>query len=195
SVIHKQNSVAEYVLEGTVNGAGSALQWIKQACQIEGLRKHLPGWLEENSDPPLFLNGISGLGSPYWIPDFRSEFMGESDIPGKVVAVVESIVFLLNRNLAEMSKYLKAPERIQVSGGLSSLDAICRLLADLAGIPVYRPVHREATARGTCYLLAGRPDQWEEQAPGDLFEPAEDLSLSCRYNRWQEEMEKRVGEY
>lgn len=195
SVIHKQNSVAEYVLEGTVNGAGSALQWIKQTCQIEGLRKHLPGWLEENSDPPLFLNGISGLGSPYWIPDFRSEFMGESDIPGKVVAVVESIVFLLNRNLAEMSKHLKAPERIQVSGGLSSLDAICRLLADLTGIPVYRPVHREATARGTCYLLAGRPDQWEEQAPGDLFEPAEDPSLSCRYNRWQEEMEKRAGKY
>ncbi len=108
---------------------------------------------------------------------------------------MESIVFLLNRNLAEMAKYLKAPERIQVSGGLSSVDAICRLLADLTGTPVYRPVHLEATARGTCYLLAGRPDQWEEQAPGDLFEPEEGPSLSHRYHRWQEEMEKRAGKY
>lgn len=193
SVIHKQDGKSEYVLEGTVNGAGSALKWAQDAFRVKDLRKHLPGWLRENREPPLFLNGISGLGSPYWIPDFGSEFIGEGGVQAKVVAVVESIVFLLNRNLVEMAKHLKAPERIQISGGLSSLDGICRFLADLTGVTVYRPVQREATACGTCYLLAGRPERWEESAPGDLFEPESGASLSHRYRRWLEEMEKRAG--
>lgn len=192
SVLHEQDGRSEYVLEGTVNGAGSAVKWAQDAWGIKDLRQLLPGWLEETTDPPLFLNGISGLGSPYWVPDFTSVFVGESGVPGKVAAVVESIAFLLNRNIVEMGLHLKPPERIQVTGGLSAIEGLCQGLADLTGVPVYRPAQVEATTRGTCYLLAGRPEQWPEPVTGKLFEPDIGSSITGRYERWLEEMEKRI---
>jgi len=147
----------------------------------------------ETVDPPLFLNGVSGLGSPYWMPDFASGFLGEGSDPDKVVAVVESIVFLLHRNIVEMGRHLVAPERIQITGGLSALDGICQKLADLTGIPVYRPVRIEATAVGTCCLLAGRPDHWPEPDAGKQFDPGDETAVARRFGRWVEEMEKKVG--
>ncbi len=194
SVAHEQDGVSEYVLEGTVNGAGSAIQWVQETCGIKDIRNLLPVWLKEVGSPPLFLNGISGLGSPYWLPDFISTFIGESSTSEKVVAVVESVVFLLFRNIVEMDRHLKAPERIQITGGLSAVDGLCQLLADLTGIPAYRPVQTEATARGTCFLLAGSPENWPEPAPGRWFEPAEGTSIAKRYNRWLEAMEKKIKE-
>jgi glycerol kinase len=194
SVAHEQGGVSDYVLEGTVNGAGSAIQWVQDTYGIKDVRKLLPVWLREVGNPPLFLNGISGLGSPYWMPDFISTFIGESSASEKVVAVVESIVFLLFRNIVEMGRHLKAPERIQITGGLSTLDGICQLLADLTEIPAYRPVQTEATARGTCYLLAGSPDHWPEPAPGMWFEPVDGTAIAERYDRWLEAMRKRINE-
>jgi glycerol kinase len=189
SIVHEQGGVSEYVLEGTVNGAGSAIDWVKGVHKIEGIWKLLPGWLEKVKEPPLFLNGISGVGSPYWIPDLEPEFIGKGGVPEMVVAVVESIVFLLYRNFVEMKNYIAEPEMIQVSGGLAALDGICQLLADLFRISVYRPIETEATARGTCYLLAGKPDHWPESAPGIWFDPRERSLLVKRYHRWLVEME------
>jgi len=194
SVAHEQDGVSDYVLEGTVNGAGSAIQWVQDTCGIKDIRNQLPVWLREVGSPPLFLNGISGLGSPYWLPDFISTFIGESSASEKVVAVVESVVFLLFRNIVEMGRHLKAPERIQITGGLSAVDGLCQLLADLTGIPAYRPVQTEATARGTCFLLAGSPENWPEPAPGRWFEPVDGTSIAKRYHRWLEAMEKKVKE-
>jgi len=192
SVTHVQNGMGEYVLEGTVNGAGSALAWVQDTYRIKDLRMQLPLWFKEIVDPPLFLNGISGLGSPFWIPDFPSEFVGKGGPAAKAVAVAESIAFLLYRNILEMDHHVKKPERIQITGGLSALDGVCQLLADLTGVPAYRPVQTEATARGTCFLLAGRPDQWPEAAEGTWFEPVEGTSGAQRYGRWSEAMGKRI---
>jgi len=193
SLTHEQDGACDYVLEGTVNGAGSAIQWVQDTWKIKNVRELLPAWLMETVDPPLFLNGVSGLGSPYWMPDFASGFLGEGSDPDKVVAVVESIVFLLHRNIVEMGRHLVAPERIQITGGLSALDGICQKLADLTGIPVYRPVRIEATAVGTCCLLAGRPDHWPEPDAGKQFDPGDETAVARRFGRWVEEMEKKVG--
>jgi len=192
SVVHAKENAGEYVLEGTVNGAGSALQWVRDTFRTGDLRRMLPRWLEETAQPPLFLNGISGLGSPFWIPDFPSGFVGEGPVAAKAVAVVESIAFLLYRNILEMGLILPKPGRIQITGGLSALDGICQLLADLTGVPAYRPVQTEATARGACYLLAGKPDRWPEEGEGTWFEPTEGTTGAERYTRWAEAMEDRI---
>jgi len=192
SVTHEQDGICEYVLEGTVNGAGSALQWMQERYRIKDLRKQLPLWLKEVVDPPLFLNGISGLGSPFWIPDFISGFVGKGGPAAKTVAVAESIAFLLYRNILEMGHHMEKAERIQITGGLSALDGVCQLLADLTGVPAYRPDQTEATARGTCFLLAGKPDEWPEADGGKWFEPAEGTAGVERYGRWSEAMEDRI---
>ena len=173
-----------YVLEGTINGAGSALEWLSKQYPDTNIFKHLPKWLNEIELPPLFLNGVSGLGAPFWRPDFISQFNREANINEKSVAIIESIVFLLKVCLDEMNKLSSPPEQFQITGGLASLNGLNQRLADLSGLPVYCPTECEATARGTAYLLAEQPASWPEQDAGVWFKPEENIELTKRYDEW-----------
>ncbi len=188
SLIQQEAERRYYVLEGTVNGAGSALEWLREEESIDDLFGQLPQWLATETEPPLFMNGVAGLGSPYWQAEFPIEFIGEGGVAARAVAVVESIIFLLIANLEEMMKTSSPPEQIQITGGLARLDGLCQRLADLSGLPIYRPVECEATARGTAYLLAGQPTTWPEREPGVWFEPKHNGILKTRYQQWQQTM-------
>src|SRR5690606_28747086 len=89
------------VLEGTVNGAGAALEWLasERDVPLDTLLEGAPRWLDENDDPPLFINGVGGLGAPYWTADCPIRFSGAGSLAEHAVAVLESIVFLLQRNI------------------------------------------------------------------------------------------------
>ena len=67
SVVYQDDEHTQYVVEGTVNGAGSALSYVTHELQLEHkqLLAHLPEWLANTASPPLFLNGVSGLGAPW----------------------------------------------------------------------------------------------------------------------------------
>jgi glycerol kinase len=188
SVILQTDSDSTYVTEGTVNGAASALDWLEQNHGVGNWYDKLPDWLAREDEPLLFLNGIAGLGAPYWVPDFPSRFTVDGEDWQKAVAVVESIVFLLRVNMEEMQKSASPPLQIQVTGGLAALDGLCQRLADLSRMPVYRPVEREATARGTAYLLANCPDDWPENDIGLWFKPRDNATLHRRYSQWQKVM-------
>ena len=198
SIVLQEGNDATYVLEGTVNGAGSALTKIGHdlAMDSDEIQRKLPEWMEVVKSPPLFLNGVSGLGAPFWVSDFQSRFIGEGEKWEKIAGVVESIVFLIQVNIEEMEKFLPAPDKIVVSGGLAVLDGLCQRLADLSGVPSYRPVECEATARGTAYLLAERPDVWPEAKPGTWFNPKFNPEFKKRFKSWRrfmkEEIENRV---
>ena len=179
-----------YVLEGTVNGAGAALQWIEEDLGLEDLEQQLPAWLAQNSvEPPLFLNGISGLGAPYWVADFESRFSAEAEPWQMAVAVAESIVFLLQTNLDLFQKLASPLEQIIASGGLTWYEGLCQRISDLSGLPLYRPAEYEATARGTAWLLTGKPKDWPEPEFGVWFKPRANPALRARYERWRAAMD------
>lgn len=81
SVIYQQNTRTEYVLEGTVNGAGSAIDYISEQLELDNVFTHMSDWLKtyEDSLQQYFLNGVSGLGAPFWIPDFPIRFTEQSN--------------------------------------------------------------------------------------------------------------------
>ena len=223
STIWQEGDLTTFVLEGTVNGAGGAVTKVAAELGIDDrdIPELAAEWLERSRRPgslPLFLNGVSGLGSPYWIPDFPTQFVGrtgdasdeapdERDEPWeRMVAVYESIVFLLTVNLEEMANYLGPPETIVATGGLANLDGLCQRLADLSGIEVIRPRIREATAIGTAFLVAGAPSAWPgARAPrtassssrgttgASSFRPATDAGLQDRFHRWRHEIESFLG--
>lgn len=192
-IVFQNESESSYVLEGTVNGAGAALHWAADTLGLADLQQKLPAWLAEEGDVPLFLNGISGIGAPFWVPDFESRFIGEAENWRKAVAVAESIVFLLHVNISRMDTGSPI-QRLVVTGGLAHIDGICRRLADLSGLSVYRPVETEATARGTACLLAGLPARWPEPAPGVTFRPSGNRSLHARYERWHAALRQALNE-
>lgn len=178
-----------YSLEGTVNGAGSALSWFAEAFDVEAGK--LFEWLDDydpaSGGPLLFLNGVSGLGSPFWDADFESRFIGEGDDRSRAFAVVESVVFLLMKNYETMADVIAPPRRIVVNGGLSAVNGLCRALAALTGTPVERSAEPEGTSKGLAYLLAGMPGDWSVR-DGVPFEPENCVGLGARYERWAREL-------
>ena len=192
-IILDDGSSRVYMVEGNVNGAGSALEWVSKEFGFEQLTKQLPQWLARPEEPPLFLNGIAGLGGPFWQAEFQSRFVGEAEPWLKVVAVVESIAFLLQANIDHMNNYVPTARRIRISGGVSLLDGLCQRLACLSGLPVHRRDDPEASARGIAYLACGRPAHWNQGAHEDVFAAQRDSALQARYQRWRAQMAQDTG--
>jgi glycerol kinase len=192
-IILAERDSTVWMVEGNVNGAGTALEWLEKELGIADAAAQLPGWLERPCAPPMFLNGIAGLGGPFWKADFVSRFAGEGEPWEKAVAVVESIAFLLQANNEHIARFLPPPRRIRVSGGVSRLDGLCRRLAAVSGLPVHRRDDPEASARGIAWLAAGRPAGWNAGAHEEVFAPAEDPALRARYRRWLDLMQEAAG--
>jgi glycerol kinase len=178
--------------EGTVNGAGSALDWLRERVALDVDR----GLAALDARPPLegelpvFMNGVGGLGAPFWLTDFTSEFVGDGDDAARLAAVVESIAFLLCVNL-EALRTAAPLARLRISGGLARNAYLCRCLAALSRLPVERTALVEATARGVAWLAAGKPAAWPPVPLERVFTPLAIPALEARYARWRAEMSRR----
>ena len=175
----------EYIIEGTVNGAGSALDWAARTWQLPNITTHLSTWLSREDEPPVFINTIGGLGSPWWQPGPPPTFLGSGKPWQQAVAVAESILFMLQANLEAMTEAGLSVTQLQVSGGLARFDGLCQRLAALTQLPVYRPAETEATCRGIAWLAAGFPRRWPKPGRGRVFKPEVDQALNRRYRRFR----------
>lgn len=200
SLLLQHNQHTAYALEGTVNGAGSALSWIEQRLQPRNIYQQLPQWLESIDTDLLFLNGISGLGAPYWQANFESQFIGDvssSNVAQQIVAVIESIAFLLQTNIEQLQQHRPGARKLLISGGLAQLDGLCQHIADLSGLIAHRMDECEATASGLAWLMAhpdpaARDTSWYRQ-PQQQFQPQENQPLTARYQRWQHAMRQALN--
>jgi glycerol kinase len=184
-ISHSDAGAGRYYIEGTVNGAAAAVSQVADQFGAEDLRNTLPGWLASVTDPTLFINTVGGLGAPWWQSGPPAYFVEEDiDTAEAMVAVIESIVFLLQANIERLCACRPSLTRIRISGGLSNLDGLCQRLADLSGLTVHRPVQVEATARGVAWQAAGSPQDWPPSGAGETFTASDNLSLQQRYDRF-----------
>lgn len=190
SVVGGEAAGLSFALEGTVNGAGAALE-----AEAAGLGLEDGAWrplLDANARPGVFVNGHSGLGSPWWVPRLASRYQGPAAPAARMQAVLESVVFMLAANLEAARRWTAPLDHILAGGGLSASDAFCRRLAAVTGLPVLRPASPETTARGLAWLMGGRGEHWEAPTPG-RFEPARIEGLDTRHRRWREAMEEALA--
>lgn len=190
-IVYADSTRADYVLEATVNGAGAALDWVRDRIGIRDIELAVEDWLRQEGEIPLFLNGIAGLGSPWWNSHFVSRFVGGGEPWAQAVAVVESLVFLLVENLRLLQADGAAP-RVQVSGGLARIDGLCQRLADVSGLPIVRSPQPEATARGIAWLLADAEGSGWGSAPGEVFVPQVNSACRIRYRHWRDAMQQAL---
>jgi len=186
SIVYSDAQACSYAIEGTVNGAGNALQWLQQQWRIAHPESRLAAWLEQVKEPPLFINSVGGLGSPWWRADLQPRFAppdGAYSDAERAAAVAESIVFLIQHNLERIASQ-QPLNRVRVSGGLSRVAPLCQKLANLSQCPVERLDDREASARGIAWLAAGRPTGWQPAAGLQRYRPAADPGLRNRYQRF-----------
>lgn len=191
SIVYADAMRADYVLEATVNGAGTALDWARDHLGIRDIEGGLADWLSRDGEIPLFLNGIAGLGSPWWDAHFVSRFVGSGEPWAQAVAVAESIVFLIVENL----RLLQGDEpvrRVQVSGGLAQIDGLCQRLADVSGLSIARSSQPEATARGIAWLLADAQGLGWSSIDATEFIPQPNPAGQARYRRWREALRQAL---
>lgn len=196
SVLWSDAEHLTYALEGTVNGAAAALNWYAEQSgeDVERISQQLDRQHVDKLTLPLFINGIGGVGSPYWLPDLNSRFVPERAVSdptqrtAQIAAIIESIAFLLTANLTLMRRLVPTLSRIVVGGGLSQCKYLCEGLADLNEMVVTRLDERELTAKGLAYLIAGQPDAWITDSARATFQPRHHEGLLTRYRRWQDAM-------
>lgn len=183
SVLYSDAQSFLAVQEGTVNGAAGAIDWLRERIGIDAHRAAQALQRSKAAvDVPLFINGVGGVGSPYWRSEVVPHFVGEGSEAARVQAVVESIAFLICRNLELMAD--PPARRVLASGGLSASDYLCECIATLSGVPVERAPSREATALGLAFLVADQPTEWHMSADVDCFTPEPDAALASRYESW-----------
>lgn len=193
-----------YCHEGTINGAYAALEWLGKRVGIDVKRalQSLSASLDGGDVPLLFMNGIGGLGAPYWLPDFPSEFLAANGGPAtsvadatelqQVGAVVESIAFLIAVNVLAMHGTTPL-QRLTITGGLAVCDYLCEVLAEATRMTVERPAAHEATSRGIAYLAAGEPQDWQPVPIENSFAPTGEHPVVGRFDAWRAAMAARTG--
>jgi len=197
SVLWSDEHTVRYVLEGTVNGAASALQWLaeRNGLDVQRAALALSHSHVAHLSVPLFINAVGGIGSPYWMANVESHFVQSdgaqmNDDQAQVAAVVESIAFLVAANVNEMQQRAPQLEQIVIGGGLAACTYLCESIAALTQLPLTRLSESELTAKGLAFLIAGQPAQWMTDANSTEFKPVTLQALHSRYQKWSQHMAK-----
>ena len=143
----------QFQLEGSVNSAGSAVDW---ACRLTGER--LGEWEERALDPrllPRVVPAFAGLGAPWWRPaaaaeitGLRHEHDGRSLLAGVLAGVAQRAL-----DCVEAIAAAGVPAKtLRVSGKLTRLRGLVALLADLGQLPVEVSTEEETGLDGIARL-------------------------------------------
>jgi len=192
SVLYSDTTQTCFALEGTVNGAGSALQWFGERSAID-VQRALPLVQRpiNSQHIPLFINAVGGMGSPYWLSTIKPEFVGvvDNDELSALIAVVESIAFMIADNIALMKVHLSKLDHIIAGGGVSACRYLCECIASLTTLPVTRVNEQELTAKGLAWLIAGQPTHWRFDSDSVQYAFEENPALFARYQQWRQHVQ------
>ncbi len=182
-----------YALEATVHGAATAINWLADQSGREIGSKQLND-IQARSAPPLFINTVGGLGSPWWTPGPAASFTGGTsslpDFDDQLTAVLESIAFLIRTNFDKINQLVGPPRRILITGGLSGSTHLCQLIADALQQETCRSHNPEATIMGMWQQLgAGSRDRQVLTT----FQPQPAARLAERYQHWLAAMPPLTG--
>ena len=197
SLANSTQQGADFILEGTINGAGSAIKWAAEQLKLESVERNLDSRAKQVTDPPLFFNAVGGIGSPIWNSsppgslanrwfDQDSNPIDQPPPDQAMVSVLESVVFLVALNLETMRDLEIKVSRLRLTGGMARSRELCQRLADLSGCEIVRPLESESTLLGIARLLGetigDTTDHLEaHETLGQMFVPRADPSLERRY--------------
>lgn len=155
AVLASTTSGRRFQLEGSVNSAGSAVDWV---CELTGQR--IETWIDRDLVPeelPWAVPALAGLGAPWWKPKARGMFRGlgtatrGEDLVG---GVLFGIAMRVVDNLEAMADSGTKPEVVRLSGKLTRIHGLVGLIADAAKVPVEVSQHEETGLVGISRLAA-----------------------------------------
>ncbi len=166
SVAWSLGGTTTYALEGSAFNAGSAIQWLRDACHVIAAAHECDLQAEalDGNDGVYFVPAFTGLGAPYWDVNARGCFFGLTRGTGKAHmcrAVLESIAYEVADLVDTMNLESATPmTELRVDGGASVSDFMMQFQAGLLQLPVLRPAMVETTAAGAAYLAGLAAGVW-----------------------------------
>lgn len=167
-----------FVLEGTINGAGPAVD------QFGPGPTHWP--VVDPCPDGFAIPDQTGLGSPYWRAEHGltlSDAANQLSPGDKRRCVLEGLLFRVREILDDLGNGT-APEHVLVSGGLVQDPGVAGGLSSLLQRPVYVLQEPETTLLGAARLAAGLAPFAD---PATFVAEPKDAGayLPAKYRRWQ----------
>jgi glycerol kinase len=195
SVHYSNEKELHYLLEGSVNAVGDALEWTRTKLGLFKEFEEVDDLCWKAMTHVVAFIGLNGIGAPHWETNISSAFHGlepESTSADMVRAVVEGFVFFIKDIAEEVRKNGIEPKSIILAGGLSSLTYLSQIQADILKTDVRVSASREASALGAAFLAGMQHGAWKTDdirriaSQGELVSGEENPGLEGRYKKWKE---------
>ena len=165
------------MVEGTINGAGAALDRFEATGAV---------MQETDPDPDAFcLPDVAGLGSPHWRPDIGLRFSEAAEKLDPIATrrvVLEGLLFRIRQILNDLTADIP-PHRILLSGGVTGDPLLAEGLAALIGREVEVLKESEAGLIGAARLAAGM-EPYADPSTTVVQPGSPGAYLSEKYESW-----------
>jgi glycerol kinase len=196
-----------YALEGSIAVTGAVVQWLRDNLRLiaEAAESERLASAVEDTGGVVFVPAFSGLFAPRWDMDARGAVFGLTRFARRehlVRAALESICYQTREVVDAMVRDSGMRLRcLKVDGGAVGNDLLMQLQADVLGLPVVRPVMREATALGAAYAAglavgfwSGLDELRRHQRVDRVFRPGWDRRRrEAGLRLWQRAVERTRG--
>ena len=194
------NGKVNYVLEGSVFVAGSALQWLRDGMKMIESAPESETFANEseNDDEVYVVPAFTGLGAPYWDSAARGAVFGLTRGTSNkdfIKATLQSLAYQTRDVVDTMYKDtgIEIPA-LRVDGGAARNNYLLQFQADLLNTPVERVANLETTAMGAAFLAGLGCGFWKDTDElqhmfeiGQRFDPEMDDSRRDQlYEGWEE---------
>ncbi|MCI1953625.1 MAG: glycerol kinase GlpK [Ligilactobacillus acidipiscis] len=194
------NGKVNYVLEGSVFVAGSALQWLRDGMKMIESAPESEQFANEseNDDEVYVVPAFTGLGAPYWDSAARGAVFGltrGTTNKDFIKATLQSLAYQTRDVVDTMYKDtgIEIPA-LRVDGGAARNNYLLQFQADLLDTPVERVANLETTAMGAAFLAGLGCGFWKDTDElqhmfeiGQRFDPEmDDKRRDHLYAGWQQ---------
>ncbi len=195
SIHYSTDREQRYLLEGSVNAVGDALEWARTGLSLFAEPADVDALCWRAATDVTAFCGLNGTGAPHWEREISSSFHGlssESTNADMLRAIVEGIVFFMKDIADELAASFIEPSSYALSGGLSAVTYLARAQADILGKDIRVSSSTEASALGAAMLAGMQYGAWTAadiktmSLPGEIVRGTANPGLERRYRRWKE---------
>ena len=183
----------QYALEGSVFVGGAVIQWLRDEMRFFADSRDAEYYARKVPDTGgvYLVPAFTGLGAPHWDMYARGCLIGLTRGTRRehiIHAAQESIAYQVNDLLAAMARDTGVPlTTLSVDGGASRDSFLMQSQADISDCTIRRPVIRETTALGACYLAGLAAGVWKDRAElkqlwrcDTLYQPGMEADIRAR---------------
>lgn len=159
----------QYALEGSVFVGGAVIQWLRDEMRFFSESRDAEYYAGKVKDTGgvYLVSAFTGLGAPHWDMYARGCLIGLTRGTTRehiIRAAQESIAYQVNDLLTAMKRDTgTALSSLSVDGGASRDSFLMQFQSDISDCTIRRPVIRETTALGACYLAGLATGVWHSR--------------------------------